>query len=202
MGFWDVFRGLMLWKLRERVTAQVTDGASFFVVTYQSLKVLWAFLSLQARRKRFVGIFNVLQAILLPGTDLFLAVPLMKCQKENCWKKLRCPVGWIASRKYQDRLRPMKEVHRVLSTGTGVAASFANSQSWLLRPEHTAHLRSILVHVCISIREGLIPSPKTNHKNFPSLEGLFSVGYGIIAFNRILQQRCFVSSRVIPNSQG
>lgn len=189
----------MVWKLRERVTAQVTDGASFFAVNYQSLKVLWAFLSLQARQKRFVGIFKVPQDILLPGTDLFLAVPLMKCQKENCWKKLRCPVGWIASWKYQDRLRPMKEVHGVLSTGTGVAASFANSQSWLPRTAHMAHLRSMLVHVCISIREGRISSPKTNHKNFPSL---FSVGYRIIAFNWILQQRCFVSSRVIPNSQG
>lgn len=81
----------------------------------------------------------------------------------------------------------MKEVHRVLSTGTGVAASFANSQSWLLRPEHMAHLRSekpgLLVHVRISIREDQISSPKTNHENFPSLEGLFSVGYGVIAFN-------------------
>lgn len=81
----------------------------------------------------------------------------------------------------------MKEVHGVLSTGTGVAASFANSQSWFPQTEHMAHLRSekpgVLVHVHISIREGRISSPKTNHKNFPSLEGLFPVGYGVIAFN-------------------
>lgn len=85
----------MLWKLRERVTAQVTDGASFFAVNYQSLKVLWAFLSLQARRKRFVGDIQGATGYIVTRdgpvfgspTDEMSEGKLLKEIKVPCWLK-------------------------------------------------------------------------------------------------------------------
>lgn len=75
----------MLWKLQERVTAQVTDGC--FILCCQ-LSVFEGAVGIPVTAGKAEGICGDIQCatgyILLPGTDLFLAVPLMKCQKENC----------------------------------------------------------------------------------------------------------------------
>lgn len=160
----------------------------------------------QGKGKGFVAIFSVPQAILLLGTDLFLAAPLMKCQKENCWKKLRCPVGWIALQKYQDHLRRMEEVQGAMSTGKGAEVSFTNSQQPASPTWVHAHIwierSGVLVCVSISIRAGQTSLPSTKHRNFVSLESLFSVGYCVITFNWILLGRVLCKQQINSGWQG
>lgn len=170
----------------------MTEGSSFFLVNYLAFEGAVGILSLQARGKGFVVIFSVPRAILLPGTDLFLAAPLMKCQKENCWEKLRCPVGWITSQKYQDHLRRMEEVQGARNTGKGAEASFTKSQQPASPTWAGAHLGTertgVLVCASVSRRAGQILS-STKHRNFVSLEYVFSVGYWVISYNWILLGR-------------